>query len=123
MDVEHGRDLPGQLAIRHYVDALTDSVGTHPDYARVWLEWSTAIRDEIWPQYLAFQELIVSALAATIQRGKADATIAADIDDEEAARLMIGAAHMLAQMKFSGQPDEKISHFVGTLVTAVFRVR
>ena len=117
------RKSPRQRAIRHYVDAFTDSVGTHPDYARVWLEWSTAIRDEIWPQYLAFQERIASALAATIKRGKADATIAADIDAYEAARLMIGASHMLAQMKFSGEPDEKISHFVGTLVTAVFGVR
>lgn len=123
MAVEHVSDLSGQRAIRHYVDAFTDSVGTHPDYARVWLEWSTAIRDEIWPQYLAFQERIVSALAATIERGKTDATIAADIDDDEAARLMIGAAHMLAQMKFSGQPDKKISHFIETLVTAVFGVR
>jgi TetR/AcrR family transcriptional regulator, hemagglutinin/protease regulatory protein len=123
MAVEHGRELPGQRAIRHYVDAFTDSVGKHPDYARVWLEWSTAIRDEIWPQYLAFQERIVSALSATIDRGKADGTIAADIDDDEAARLMIGAAHMLVQMKFSGQPDEKISHFAGTLVSAVFGIR
>ena len=123
MAVEQVRDLSGQRAIRHYVEAFTDSVGTHPDYARVWLEWSTAIRDEIWPQYLAFQERIVSALAATIDRGKTDATIAADIDNDEAARLMIGAAHMLAQMKFSGQPDEKISHFIETLVTAVFGVR
>lgn len=123
MAEEHGRKLSGQRAIRYYVNAFTDSVGTHPDYARVWLEWSTAIRDEIWPQYLVFQEKIVSALAATIKRGKEDATIAADIDDDEAARLMIGAAHMLAQMKFSGQPDEKISHFVGTLVTVVFGAR
>jgi TetR/AcrR family hemagglutinin/protease transcriptional regulator len=123
MAVDHGRDLAAPRAIRHYVDAFTDSVGSHPDYARVWLEWSTAIRDEIWPHYLAFQERIVASLAATIDRGKMEGTIDVDVDGNEAARLMIGAAHMLAQMKFSGQPTEKISHFVGTLMAAVFRIR
>jgi TetR/AcrR family hemagglutinin/protease transcriptional regulator len=123
MAVEHGRGLPGRRAIRHYVDAFTDSVGSRPDYARVWLEWSTAIRDEIWPRYLAFQERIVAALATTIGRAKSEGAVSTDVDGDEAARLMVGAAHMLAQMKFSGQPDEKISHFVGTLMTAVFRPR
>jgi len=123
MGVDHGRSLSGQKAIRHYVDAFTASVGTHPDYARVWLEWSTAIRDEIWPRYLVFQERIVEALATTIERAKSEKVIPADVDGDEAARLMVGAAHMLAQMKFSGQPDEKISHFVGTLMAAVFRAR
>lgn len=123
MAVEHGRGLSGQRAVRHYVDAFTASVGTDPDHARVWLEWSTAIRDEIWPRYLAFQDRIVAALATTIDRAKSEGAIAVDVDADEAARLMVGAAHMLAQMKFSGQPDEKISHFVGTLMTAVFRAR
>ena len=26
---------------------------TDPHYIRVWLDWSTAIRDETWPQYLS----------------------------------------------------------------------
>lgn len=121
MSVDRGRVLPGRRAIRHYVDAFTDSVGAQPDYARVWLEWSTAIRDEIWPRYLAFQQKIVEVLAMTIDRAKTEGTISADVDGDEAARLMVGAAHMLAQMKFSGQPDEKILHFVRTLMTAVFR--
>ncbi len=117
------RALPGPTAIRHYVEAFTDSVGTHPDYARVWLEWSTAMREETWSRYLAFQDRIVDALAATIERAKAGDSVAADVDGNDVARLMVGAAHMLAQMKFSGQPDEKISRFVETLMTTVLGTR
>jgi TetR/AcrR family hemagglutinin/protease transcriptional regulator len=123
MGTDRASGLSGQRAIRHYVDAFTSSVGTHPDYARVWLEWSTAIRDEIWPRYMVFQERIVETLATTIERAKLEGSIPADVNSDEAARIMVGAAHMLAQMKFSGQPDKKISHFVGTLMAAVFRGR
>lgn len=123
IDAENIRTLPGPAAIRHYVEAFTDSVGAHPDYARVWLEWSTAMREEIWPRYLAFQDRIVEALAATIERAKKSDSVAADIDGNDVARLMVGAAHMLAQMKFSGQPDEKISRFIETLMSAVLGIR
>lgn len=40
--------------------------------------------------------------------------------DEDAARLLIGAAHMLAQMKFGGQSEEKIDRFVRTIATVAF---
>src|SRR3990172_9213455 len=61
--VNRRRDVPAPHAIRRYVDAFTDSVGTHPHHARIWLEWSTAIREEIWPRYLSFQDRIVGVLA------------------------------------------------------------
>ena len=51
-----------------HAKAFADSVDTHPDYARVWLDWSTAIREEIWPHYLEFQENIVGIIANTIRR-------------------------------------------------------
>ena len=47
-----------QIVLAH-AKAFADSVDTHPDYARVWLDWSTAMREEIWPHYLEFQENIV----------------------------------------------------------------
>jgi TetR/AcrR family hemagglutinin/protease transcriptional regulator len=114
---------PAPDAIRGHVAAFTHSVASEPDHARIWLEWSASIREDIWSRYLAFQERIVSAIAATIERGRREATIAADIDSEDTARLLMGAAHMLAHMKFGGQSDEKIAHFVRTLLGASFRIR
>ena len=69
-DRVHGQDLPApQLLLEHGI-AFANSVDTHPNYARVWLDWSTAIRDEVWPQYLKFQDYVVKAIEKTIRRGR-----------------------------------------------------
>lgn len=96
--------------------AFTDAVGTHPDYARVWLDWSTAFRDDVWPRYLAFQDHVVGVLKATILRGRRDGTLARGLDADDATRLLVGSAHMLAQMKFMGREPRQIERFMRTLV-------
>ena len=86
-----------------------------PDYARVWLDWSTAMREEIWPHYLEFQENIVAIIANTIRRWQRERGITDD-EAEDDARLIVGSAHMIAQMKFTRCPAEKVDHFLRTLV-------
>ena len=98
--------------------AFTEAVGTHPDYARVWLDWSTAFRDDSWPRYLRFQERVCNVLKATVMRGKRDGTLARDLDADDAATLLVGSAHMLAQMKFMGREPAQIARYMRTLVDA-----
>lgn len=116
--IKDNRTAPALDVLRAKIDAFTDSVSTHAEHARVWLEWSTAVREEIWPRYVAFQERIIEHVGSVIERGKLERTIPLHADGDDAARLMIGAAHMLAQMKFSGHPEDKIDRFVTTM-TAV----
>jgi len=103
-----------EIVLAH-AKAFADSVETHPDYARIWLDWSTAMRDEIWPHYLQFQERIVAIIANTIRRWRFEQKV---IDDEaeDDARLVVGSAHMVAQMKFTRCPANKVDHFLHTLV-------
>ena len=98
-----------------HAKAFADSVDTHPDYARVWLDWSTAMRDEIWPRYLEFQENIVGIIANTIRRWQRERGISQEEADDDA-RLMVGSAHMIAQLKFTRCAPEKVDHFLRTLV-------
>jgi TetR/AcrR family hemagglutinin/protease transcriptional regulator len=115
-DEMHNQPLPApQLLLGHGL-AFANSVDTHPDHARVWLDWSTAIRDEVWPRYLTFQSYIVKVLEKTIRRGQREGDLAADVDPEDNARLMFGSAHMIAQMKFTQQSPEQIERFLHTLV-------
>jgi len=115
-DRVHGQDLPApQLLLEHGI-AFANSVDTHPNYARVWLDWSTAIRDEVWPQYLKFQDYVVKAIEKTIRRGQGEGDFAVDVDPEDNARLMFASAHMIAQMKFTKQSPEKLQRFLHTLV-------
>lgn len=114
----HASDRPAPEILLEHARAFAASVDTHPDYARVWLDWSTAIREEIWPKYLDFQERMVAIIAETIRRWQNDRGIASDVDIEDDARLMVGSAHMVAQMKFTRVPPEKLEHFLRTLVSA-----
>lgn len=96
--------------------AFAEFIETHPDHARIWLDWSTAIRDKVWPQYLDFQERVIAMLATTIVRGQHEGYFSADLDVDDAARLLVGSAHMIAQMKFTRREPAKVEHFVKSLI-------
>ena len=112
--IHSGGGAAPQVVLDH-AQAFANSVETHTDYARVWLDWSTAIREEIWPRYLEFQENIVAIIANTIRRWRLERGIVDD-DAEDDARLIVGSAHMIAQLKFTRCPPDKVDHFLRTLV-------
>lgn len=89
---EHGRRFLAAAAER-------------PDYLRVWLDWSTAIREETWPGYLAFQERLVDIVADSIARDP-ELAHGRGFDARDAARIFVGNAHMAAMMYFA--PDSGI---------------
>lgn len=115
----HGRDLPAPQILLQHAIAFAESVDTHPDHARVWLDWSTAIRDQVWPRYIDFQGKLVRILEKTIRRGQRKGTFAADVDPEDAALLGFSAAHMVAQMKFLRRAPEKVERFMRAVVRSV----
>jgi TetR/AcrR family hemagglutinin/protease transcriptional regulator len=114
VEIHGSRGAAPEIVLAH-AKAFADSVDTHPDYARVWLDWSTAMRDEIWPLYLEFQENVVGIIANTIRRWQSERGIS-DEEAEDDARLIVGSAHMIAQMKFTRCSPEKVDHFLRTLV-------
>lgn len=117
--IHSGGGAAPRIVLDH-AQAFADSVETHTDYARVWLDWSTAIREEIWPHYLEFQENIVAIIANTIRRWRLEHKIVDD-EAEDDARLIVGSAHMIAQLKFTRCPADKLEHFLRTLVRSTLR--
>ena len=118
----HDQSQPAAtLLVRHGL-AFLDAAETHPTYIRVWLDWSTAIREHYWPRYLAFQERLVEIVAATIERGRQQGDVPARVAPDVAARLFVGNAHMAAVMKFA--PDvgidveQHVRHAVATLLAS-----
>jgi hypothetical protein len=87
-----------------------------PDVVKLWLDWSTAFRDRIWARYLELFDAVAASLASTIERGQAEGSYSRDIPPEDGARLWLGAAHMVAQMKLGGVSDEKIHSFIATII-------
>jgi TetR/AcrR family hemagglutinin/protease transcriptional regulator len=112
----HASDKPAPEVVLEHARAFADSVATHPDYARVFLDWSTAMREEVWPLYLEFQERMVAIIARTIRRWRIESGRGGAADAEDDARLIVGSAHMVAQMKFTRVAPDKLDRFLQTMV-------
>ena len=96
--------------------AFGDSVITHPDYACIVLEWSTAIRSELWPMYLQFQEKIVGIVADTVRRWRIETGSSRLADAENDARVIAATGYVIAQMKITKVPEAKIERFLHTVM-------
>jgi TetR/AcrR family hemagglutinin/protease transcriptional regulator len=107
----HASRRPAPEVVTAHAMAFARSVDSHPDYASVLLYWSSAVRTEHWPRYRAMETRVVALLARTLARGQRQGSIARVIAAEDAARIIYGAAYLLAQQKLSGRPQADISRF------------
>ena len=109
-------DAPLPQILRDLAATYAQSVDTHPDHARVVLDWSTAIGEEVWPRYLELQQRVVGMLTEAITHGQDQGSLASNVNAEDVALLLVGTASLIIQMKFAGQPAERVNRFLQTLV-------
>ena len=112
----HNTDRPAPEIVVEHGRIFADAMVTHPDYARVLLEWSTALREEVWPLYLQFHENNIRIIARTIRRWRRETGRDHDEDAEDSARVIAATGYVVAQMKVARLPSAKIEHFLQTLV-------
>jgi hypothetical protein len=62
------------------------------------------------------QTRVVALLARTLARGQRQSSVVGVITAEDAARMIYGAAYLLAQQKLSGQPQAEISRFFDAIM-------
>jgi TetR/AcrR family hemagglutinin/protease transcriptional regulator len=116
----HTSERPAPELLLAHASAFADSVESHPEHARVWLDWSSAVGvEDLWPRYRLMEERVVSTIAQTLTRGQREGTILREITAEDGARIAIGAAYLIAQMKLSRRPEADVARFVGALVRVV----
>jgi TetR/AcrR family hemagglutinin/protease transcriptional regulator len=90
-------------------------------YLRVWLDWSTAIQDNVWPRYMKFQEELVELYEQIVKQGQQDGSIDLRLDSSDTARILMGEAHMLVLMMFSGVDEKKVELFLRHVLAAAFK--
>ena len=112
------RDAPANELLAEILLAFATAIETHPDYVRVWLDWSTAVRAEYWPSYLRFHTRAMDLIGAIIDRGKREGVLNTQLDTNDEARVFIGIGHMVAHMKFAGNDAETIARTVRSFVEA-----
>ena len=111
----HSRNLPAPQLIAEHARAFADLVDESPEYVSIFLNWSSAVGQPYWESYLEAHAATAKILTATIERGKKEKTIAPDVNAADAAEILIGAAHILAQMKFMGKDQSVIDGFIASM--------
>ena len=66
-----------------------------------------------------FQDRIFAALENVIRDGIERGEVSDDVEPVLAAHLVMGSAHMIAQMKFRGRRPEQIDDFLRALIRGV----
>lgn len=110
----HRPDVAPHAAVEGHVKAYASSVANHPQYAQIWLEWSTAVRNEdgIWDSFLDYQDRIVAMIASSIRRGQKQGGILNSINATDAARLIVATATTITQLHFMRRNKRVINKFI-----------
>lgn len=107
---------PAPQAIEQILMDFCDAIDTHPDHVRVWLEWSVALREGLWEHYLVFYRRALDGIGRLLARGTAEGSIAPGLELDDAARVIVGLAHMIVQMRCSGSTREQVVQTVHSLI-------
>ncbi|HJP35362.1 MAG TPA: TetR/AcrR family transcriptional regulator [Gammaproteobacteria bacterium] len=96
--------------------AFAAAIDSDPDHVKICLNWSTVVRAESWPQYVDFQDRILAMLETIIRDGLSRGEIAPEVNPVWGAHVVMGSAHMIAQMKFRNRDQREINEFLTALI-------
>ena len=89
-----------------------------PDMIKVWLDWSTGVRADVWPRYMDVLERLHEIAEKILERGKREGVIPPALNVKAAARTYLGGGHTVALMQFSGAKPHEFDAVIGHLVRA-----
>ena len=96
--------------------AFGEGVDTNEDIMKIWLNWSTAIRENTWPLYEKLQTKVINLFMEVVEEGKRKGEIQDSVNAEIAAHMIVSGGHMIVQMKIVGKEDSLISEFLERLI-------
>ncbi len=105
------RDCLTALAVQFAEEARDET-----DLIKVWLDWSTGVRADLWPRYLALSESFNDMAQKLLIRGKRDGSVSAHLNAKAVARFFIGGGHTVALMQFAGASQREFDIFIDQLV-------
>ena len=85
---------------------------------KVWLDWSTGVRADVWPRYMDVLDQLHGIAEKVLERGKREGVIPPALNVKAAARTYLGGGHTVALMQFSGARPREFDAVIGHLVRA-----
>ncbi len=119
----HAETLNAPGTVRHCLNALAarfvEEARSQPDLIKVWLDWSTGVRSDIWPRYVSLNDWFNAQAQKVLTRGKREGVVPMRLNVKAAAALFIGGGHTVALMQFSGASKRDFDIFVAQLISMV----
>ncbi|HGE8269192.1 TPA: TetR/AcrR family transcriptional regulator [Aeromonas hydrophila] len=111
---------PVSDSIRRHVKLFVDAAYDQPDHASIWLEWSSSVREEVWPRYAKLLDKALERIAPHLQRAMDAGEIHSVLSAQDLARSLTGFGYVMMQMINQPQrPDrEEVTDFLFKYVTA-----
>ncbi len=91
-------------ALEAHSFSLLKKAEESPELVKIWLEWSSSVRNDTWPRYIAFQDKILDIMEPTIQKGLDQGTMNSQLNARDLARIMFGQAHPVTLASFAPNP-------------------
>jgi len=109
-------DLPVQDALVTLARRFSRAASEQADLIKVWLDWSTGVRADVWPHYLEVLDRLQDLAQKIFARGKREGLMPENLNVRAAARLYIGGGHTVALMQFAGASRRDLDIFIDQLV-------
>lgn len=94
-----------RTALSYVSAALVDAALEDKEWLKVWYEWSTSIREDIWPDFVDGKSVVLEQYTALFEAGMAEGIIAERRSAVELARLFDGICYIL-YLQTHQQPDK-----------------
>ena len=111
--------------IQRHVRLSVDAAYDQPDYAGIWLEWSSSVREEVWPRYTRLLDQCLELIASELQTAMDAGEITSVLSAQDLARSLTGFGYVMMQM--INQPQrparEEVTDFLFKYVTAPIQAR
>jgi TetR/AcrR family hemagglutinin/protease transcriptional regulator len=117
----HGQEKGCIEILREVGDAFVEFLGARRSYAIVWLEWGSAVRQDVWPRYRLFTERIVALTKKTLERGQREGCVEAGADTESLARLFASSSQSIARLQLSDVDPDTVARFQQTVLRSIVR--
>lgn len=84
--------------IKRHANLAVDAAYDKPDYAGIWLEWSSSVREEVWPRYIRLLEQSLVRIANELQMAMDRGEITSVLSAPDLARSLTGSGYVMMLM-------------------------
>ena len=98
--------------IYDHVDVFLKIKQEKPELIKVFLEWSTAIRSDVWQDYLECQKKIMTSLEETIEEGQLKGEITTEVEVKQAVKMLFSVLLWSLLMSHDHRSELNLSEYV-----------